>query len=438
MFDPQAPPEDPVAGARALLDALAFEDRSGWGPSARRERVLALAGLKERVDAALVDAAGGCDAAGDWALDGASSMVSWLAQRAPITDTEASQVVADARFARAHDDIAAAVAMGAITASHLRILRRKTKGLDEAFAACKDTLLGQALCENPTEFAETMKQWRNLLHEREPQHGDRGFRIRHTLGGWGVPDGLLDPELCALFDRCLKDLNPPDTDPGPEGPRTAYQRGADTLGELFRRYLRGDDGAAPATTADVVVDLPVLARRRFADVLDPADRYPAPWNRSSIDGRPLPVADAERLLCDSPFGRIVLDELGEVLDLGRQRRTYNRAQRRAMATRDGGCAWLGCDRPPEWCHAHHTQFWERDQGHTDLDLGVLLCARHHTLVHKCGWTLHRDPESGLITLTAPDGHPQTYDTRTQRRRPPRPQPDPGLDPHHGLSPPSRC
>ena len=68
---------------------------------------------------------------------------------------------------------------------------------------------------------------------------------------------------------------------------------------------------APATTADVVVDLSVLARHRFADVLDPADRWPEPWNRSAIDGRPLSVADAERLLCDSPFGRIVLDELGD-------------------------------------------------------------------------------------------------------------------------------
>ncbi len=127
-----------------------------------------------------------------------------------------------------------------------------------------------------------------------------------------------------------------------------------------------------------------------------------------------------------------------MLDLGRERRTYNRAQRRAMAARDGGCGWLGCDRPPERCDAHHTRFWERDHGHTDLDFGLLLCRRHHTLVHKCEWTLLRDPESGLITLTTPDGHPHTYDTRTQRRRRARSDralPDP---PPSGGAPPPRC
>ena len=438
MFDPQAPPVDPVTGARALVEGLAGEDRAGWGPSARSERVRSLAALRERVDAALVAAADEWDAGGDWALDGARSAAMWFGVHTPMAKTDGAQIALDAEFHRAHPDIAAALAMGAITASHVRTLRAKTKGLEAEFAACKDTLLGQALCENPTEFAETMKQWRNILHTREPQHGDRGFRIRATLNGWGVPDGLLDPELCALFNRCLTDLEPPDTDPGPEGPRTTYQRGADALGGLCRHYLRGGDGTAPATTADVRVDLPLLARRRFADVLGDRDRYPDPWNRSTIDGRPLPLADAERLLCDNPFGRIVLDELGEVLDLGRERRTYNRAQRRAMAARDGGCGWLGCDQPPERCDAHHTRFWERDHGHTDLDLGLLLCRRHHTLVHKCQWTLLRDPETGLITLTTPDGTPHTYDTRTQRRRRPRTEPALPDPPPTGGAPPARC
>lgn len=446
MFDPgpsgdleggASGPLDPVDAAHRSVATLLDEDRSGWGPAARTERVRRLAALKERVEAALVVAVDECDAAEDWSRDGARSAQTWLAGHAPLTRTDAGQVVLDARFRRAHADLAAAVDVGALTASHLRSMRVAARGLDDEFAACKDTLLDHALGQTATEFAETMKQWRELLHHREPDHGDRGFRIRRTLGGWGVPDGLLDPEICALFDRCMADLHPPDADPGPEGPRTANQRGADAFGDLCRRHLGGHTGAAPATTADVVVDLSVLARHRFADVLDPADRWPEPWNRSAIDGRPLSVADAERLLCDSPFGRIVLDEVGEVLDLGRQRRQYSRGQRRGMGARDGGCGWWWCDQPPERCEAHHTRFWERDHGLTDLDLGLLLCRRHHALVHRGGWAITRDPVTGLVTLTTPDGRTHTYDVRTRRRRhPDHPMPADGVPPEQRT--PARC
>ncbi|MBL8777715.1 MAG: HNH endonuclease, partial [Acidimicrobiales bacterium] len=123
----------------------------------------------------------------------------------------------------------------------------------------------------------------------------------------------------------------------------------------------------------------------------------------------------------SAVGRLVLDAEGEVLDAGRQARQFNRAQRRAMARRDGGCAFPGCDRPPEWCDAHHLDYWDAEHGLTDLDRGCLLCRRHHNLLHKRGWTLDRDIITGIFTATAPDGRTFTNNPR-RRQAPPRPRP----------------
>ena len=76
------------------------------------------------------------------------------------------------------------------------------------------------------------------------------------------------------------------------------------------------------------------------------------------------------------------------LDLGQTQRLFTATQRRALAMRDRGCAYPGCDRPPPWCEGHHWRNpWKPSKpgakpGATDLDNGVLLCAFHHHLVHE--------------------------------------------------------
>src|SRR5436190_12819001 len=66
--------------------------------------------------------------------------------------------------------------------------------------------------------------------------------------------------------------------------------------------------------------------------------------------------------------------------MGRRARYFTAAQRTALAVRDGGCVWPGCNAPPSWCHAHHVIPWLTG-GPTDVDNGVLLCAFHHHLLH---------------------------------------------------------
>jgi len=97
-----------------------------------------------------------------------------------------------------------------------------------------------------------------------------------------------------------------------------------------------------------------------------------------------------------------------VLDLGFTKRLFDRHQRIALAVRDRGCIFPGCDRPPAWTEAHHITAWE-DGGPTDLANGCLLCSFHHHLVHKGEWA---------VVMSA-DGIPEILPPPPEAHRPPR-------------------
>ena len=86
---------------------------------------------------------------------------------------------------------------------------------------------------------------------------------------------------------------------------------------------------------------------------------------------------------------------GRPLYLGRSVRLATPAQRRALRARDGGCAFPGCA-CSEGIEAHHLLEWS-DGGLTDIDQMVLLCRRHHRLLH-----------SGEFTITMQDGLPRIH------------------------------
>jgi len=98
-------------------------------------------------------------------------------------------------------------------------------------------------------------------------------------------------------------------------------------------------------------------------------------------GEPISAGEARRMACQAGILPAVLGSRGEVLDLGRRQRLFTSAQRKALAIRDRRCRAEGCDTPAAWTEAHHRDPWSRG-GRTDLSDGVLLCSRHHHLVHQ--------------------------------------------------------
>ena len=90
-------------------------------------------------------------------------------------------------------------------------------------------------------------------------------------------------------------------------------------------------------------------------------------------------------------------------DLGRSARLPSDGLRELLGTLDGErCRFPGCTRVRR-LHAHHVRRWS-DGGPTDLANLLLLCARHHTLVHAQGFDLHLAADRSL-TVTTADGEP---------------------------------
>jgi hypothetical protein len=116
------------------------------------------------------------------------------------------------------------------------------------------------------------------------------------------------------------------------------------------------------------------------------------------DGPSLEPDSARRVACDASVCGVLLKDL-EVLGLGRTQRLPNRAQRRALMARDGGCRFPGCVER-RYVEAHHVLHWI-DGGPTDLANLVLLCWRHHHAVHEGGYRMAL--AAGALTVWRPDG-----------------------------------
>jgi 5-methylcytosine-specific restriction protein A len=90
---------------------------------------------------------------------------------------------------------------------------------------------------------------------------------------------------------------------------------------------------------------------------------------------------ARKIACDASIVRVVMSGRSRPLDVGRITPVVSSAQRRGVSLRDGRCRFPGCDRPPPWCDAHHIVHWA-DGGPTSLRNLILLCRRHHGLLHE--------------------------------------------------------
>ncbi|MDA1301156.1 MAG: DUF222 domain-containing protein [Proteobacteria bacterium] len=105
------------------------------------------------------------------------------------------------------------------------------------------------------------------------------------------------------------------------------------------------------------------------------------------DGHFLSREVARQLCCDAHRRVALVNQAGDVLDIGRRSRTIPRAMRHALAIRDGGCRFPGCGQT-RWTDGHHIVHWA-DGGETSLANLVTLCRRHHTLIHQGEFSIEK-------------------------------------------------
>ncbi len=192
------------------------------------------------------------------------------------------------------------------------------------------------------------------------------------------PSFRADPEPSS--EGANDEAGEPPIDPVFEDPRTRDQKCLDVFTDVIRRGATLPD-VPRVNGAAAVVSV-------HADLEDIVAGRGVGWVPGITE--PLPASSVQQLLCHADTMTTVFGEGGQVLCQGKKQRLFTTRQIQAMAARDGGCVWPGCDRPPSWCESHHTEPWTSQgylPGRTDVDLGVLLCHFHHSVVHKTGWTL---------------------------------------------------
>lgn len=237
--------------------------------------------------------------------------------------------------------------------------------------------------------------------DRESARAERrSFRIAKLPDGMIKAVWILDPESGAEILDTYDNL----TSPRRGGPRFVDQaekaRSDRIVADSRTTEQMAHDGFLHLVRMGSEVDPgTVLGQRRPAvRVLVKADSLAARSGHGRLEGHgdPVSIATVERMACTAGTIPIQFDDDGRCLNVGRTRRLFTDRQRVALAVRDGGCMWPGCDRPPSWTEAHHINQWHRDSGGTDVDDGVLLCRFHHMLLHNNNWRIRRDGSAYLL------------------------------------------
>jgi hypothetical protein len=278
-----------------------------------------------------------------------------------------------------------AVGIGEIGFAHLALIARTS-------AAVGERLNEQRLLKKARELS--VKRFRNAC-----------THARHAAD----PDGVVNEEKQGVEARSLTVSTADDgvvlincilDKVGAAAVQTALE-------PLARRAGKGDDRLRDRRLADALVDLAMHAldngvpsQRTHMQVTTSLETLlglsgaPAAELEFSL---PISARAVERLACDCSVTRILLDSDSMVIDVGRARRVISGPQRKALAVRDRGCVWPGCDRPATWTSGHHLVHWIHN-GPTDMPNLVLLCYRHHWMVHEGEWQLIRTDDGEILTI----------------------------------------
>ncbi len=228
------------------------------------------------------------------------------------------------------------------------------------------------------------------------------------MTGMGKLSGQLDPERYEIVHTALDRMVTSLAAKANEPTRQSEHLAAQALVELVAGSCGpAGSGRAGRTSAAITV------------VVDEQTLRSGPHDNSihqTVNGHSVPPETVDRLSCDAVLRRVVLDDRGVPINVGRRYRTATEAQWTAIKAIYANCGWDGCDRPITWCQLHHIHEWERG-GPTDLANLLPLCSRHHHQVHEGRWSVHLHDNRSLA-IRQPDGTHWTTVPPPNRRPPP--------------------
>lgn len=365
-------------------------------PAALRDDLTRLRRIIDRIELEFSTVAGMFAATEEEEWQGCLSPTHWMRLECGMTAGAASNAIAVGSHAAALADSIAAVEEGRLSFAHLALMAGTARAFHESPTSTafeEQPLLDQAMSHDLSRFRTDCAHARHA-HDAEAFQAEqlkdvesRTLEVRTGEGGAVFLKGYLDPVGGAIVSTTLDALA---RRAGSEDDRSRERRYADALVEL------AGHGLDAALLPRVGTQRPHLQVTTSLETLVGSAGAPAGMLERA---GPIGTATVQRLACDASVTRVLLGPDSAVVDVGRARRLPSGATRRALHARHGGCEWPGCDRPASWTAAHHIKHWAHG-GATDLQNLVLLCHRHHSLVHEGGWELVR-ADDGEMRSVAP-------------------------------------
>ena len=377
-------------------------------------------GLLDQLHATVTTAVGDFDRAEAWRESGAVNMTAWLKS----TGRSARNAHGMARTARRLGDLpvlAEAYRNGTLSSGQVQaIVVNLNDAITPLFAWAEPDLVPTLAAMSVADVATAMQAWAQAAKDSlidptdpEPARPERHLHVSRTMNGRRELSGSLDPEAGAITETALRLAATDDVDGEPE--RTPAERRADALVDILRYFLDHQQthrGGRHRPHLNVFLDL---------DDID-ADDEATGW---LPDGTTVSASTILRLACDAGVHRVITEGRSSILDYGTTTRTVPASLFNALVARDRHCRFGDCDRPPQWCEAHHVREWQHG-GPTELGNLVLECSRHHHLVHQPGWHTKLLPDA-TYKITTPTG-------RVIQSRPPGRPPDLFERPERGSGP----
>ncbi len=336
----------------------------------------------------LLEVVARCERDQAWRSDGAGELAEWLSARLGISNWAARRWICAAH-----------------ALPHLPRLRETFEsgslGQDKVLELCRfatpeteASLINWARRVTVTRIRHRA-DLSTRLDQEEVVEADRGRYLRHWwfddgrrlgLEGWlDAADGAVVVKALDRMAGRMPDIIDDDPIADPDPQESLDARRADALVTLASAHIARDSDPDRAT---------VVIQAELGALVGGA-------GGSAIENGPVihPVT-ARRLLCDGRLQTAVTDPRGQALGIGRVARTAPAWILRQLRWRDRGCTFPGCELR-RFLHAHHIRHWI-EGGRTDLDNLVLVCSRHHKLVHEYGWKV-RLGAGGTPDWSRPDG-----------------------------------
>jgi hypothetical protein len=303
--------------------------------------------------------------------------------------------------------ISKAFSAGRVSYSKVRAMTRV------ATLANEDALLNTAYHGSAQQLERQVQLYRRIkrtevLAEEQVRHAHRELSWHIDDAGCWVFRGRLTAEQGAVVARALEaamdcafeEQRSEPKEVEREIEREAFkigfaepvaQRRADALERVARGYLAGPE------TTDSAGDRYVVNLHTDIETL----KVDGEGAEANIDDRShVPAETSRRLACDASLLHWLETAEGEPLSVGRKTRSIPPAIRRALQRRDGGCRFPGCT-ATRFVDAHHIVHWA-DGGETKMENLILMCRRHHRLVHEGGFGLEAGSDRAF-RFSRPDG-----------------------------------